>query len=251
MVPTKRRVAMKLLSISLVTAIGLSAQSDPRIIISTLVREDIFAGVMANDMTSLGRGESTLEQLDRERPGECSMIRAWQGTAAFYRAVRAYESGNASEGDRFYAKAHICFDEALRIAPNSLGVWSVGGFANATFADRLPSDRRAASWAEAYNFYQKLAARQMPLVEKLPVHDKGELLAGVTMSAQRTGRQEEYLKSLDKMIEIMANTPYAGAARSWKKRPETVAKTSLLCKTCHEPGRLVAWQADLANAPHQ
>ncbi len=240
---------MKRLGLVVATVIALSAQSDPRLIVSTLVREDIFAAVLANDMTSLARGEATLEQLNQERPRERSMVRAWQGLATFYRAVRAYESGDASEGERLYAKAHARFDEALELAPNSLGVWSLGGFANASFADRLPSNRRTASWAEAYDYYQKLAAQQMPLVDKLPVHDKGELLGGLTMSAQRTGHQAEYLKSLDKMIEVMANTPYEGTARTWKEHPETVATTSLICKTCHEPGRLKARQAVLANAP--
>jgi hypothetical protein len=239
------------LALPLVSAVALYAQIDPRIGVSPLVREDLFAGILANDMTRFARAEATLEQLDQERPDKRSTIRAWQGAAAFYRAILAYESGDAQAGSRFYAQAQTRLDEASKLGPNDLSSLSLGGFANALFADRLPADNRAASWAKAYDYYQKLSALQMPGLGKLPLHDKGELLAGLTMSAQRTGRQVEYVKFLDQMIEVMANTPYARTARTWKERPETAVKTSLLCKTCHEPGRLEARKAALANGQRQ
>jgi hypothetical protein len=91
-----------------------------------------------------------------------------------------------------------------------------------------------------------MAAQQMPVVSKLPVHLRGELLAGLTMSAQRTGHQDEFAKSLDKMIEVMAGTPYGRSAVAWKERPEIVAKTSLMCKNCHDAGRLEARKTALA-----
>jgi hypothetical protein len=49
-----------------------------------------------------------------------------------------------------------------------------------------------------------------PPVNTLPSHFKGELLAGLVMSAQRTGHQEEFTMSLDKMIELTENTPTTG-----------------------------------------
>jgi tetratricopeptide (TPR) repeat protein len=242
-------VPMKRLTLALATAIPLFAQIDPRIGVSPLVREDLFAGILANDMTRFAQGEATLDQLDKERPEKRGTVRAWQGAAALYRAVLAYESGDAQQGGRFYEKAQALLDEALRLAPNDLSVLSLGAFGNGLFADRLPADKRAASWAKAYDFYRKLSAQQMPGFDKLPLHDKGELLAGLAMSAQRTGREAEYLQCLDKMIEVMADTPYARTARTWKDRPETASKTSLMCKTCHDPGRLDAKRASLANAP--
>lgn len=238
---------MKRLALPAVLALTLFAETDTRITVHTLVREDVFAGFLGNDMSRFAKGEAMLEQLDKERPSQRQLIRAWQGSTAFFRAVLAYEAGDAAEGDRLYAIAQSRYEEAATLGPKDGGVWAVVGATNALFADRLPAEKRTASWAMSYDIYQKLAAGQMAFVDKLPVHIRGELLAGVTMSAQRTGHQEEYVKSLDKMIEVMAGTPYASTAKAWKERPETVAKSSLMCKNCHDAGRLEARKASLAN----
>jgi len=107
----------------------------------------------------------------------------------------------------------------------------------------------AAAWNRAYDFYRKLGAQQMATVEKLPSHFKGELLAGLVMSAQRTGHQEEFTVFLDKMIELTEDTPYNRTAKTWKENPETVAQSTLLCKSCHESGRLEARKTTLLKAP--
>ena len=91
----------------------------------------------------------------------------------------------------------------------------------------------------------------MATVDKLPSHFKGELLAGRVMSAQRTGHQEEFTISLDKMIELTENTPYSRTAKSWKENPETVARSTLLCKNCHESGRLEARRKTLSSPPQR
>jgi hypothetical protein len=76
------------------------------------------------------------------------------------------------------------------------------------------------------------------MIEKLPVHHKGEVLAGLTQSAQRTGRTEEVAQNLDKMLTVLAGTPYEAMAKQWKSDPASAATTNLTCKNCHNPGRL-------------
>lgn len=232
-------------------AFFLMAESDRRLTVHTLVREDIFAGFLVNDMTRFAQGEAALEQLDKERPNQRQHVRVWQGAAALYRSVLAYEAGNAAEGDKLYATAQSDYDEAVKLGPNDPGVWAVNGASRALFADRLPADKRSECWAKSYEFYQKMAAQQIAFADKLPVHIQGELLAGVAMSAQRTGHQADYEKSLDKMIELMANTPYGRTAQSWKDRPELVSKSTLLCKNCHDAGRLEPTKARLASSAGQ
>ena len=48
--------------------------SDTRLSVHTLVREDIFAGVLDNDMERLARGEKSIEVLLVERPAEQSLV---------------------------------------------------------------------------------------------------------------------------------------------------------------------------------
>jgi hypothetical protein len=64
------------------------------------------------------------------------------------------------------------------------------------------------------------------------------VLAGLTQSAQRTGRTEETARHLDKMLTVMADTPYEVMAKQWKSDPTSAATTNLTCKNCHNPGRL-------------
>ena len=226
-----------------------TTENDPRLTVHTIVREDIFAGYMVKDMVRLAKGEAMLEQLDKERPDQRQHVRAWQGGAVTFRAVLAYERGDRAEGDRLYSIAQSRFDEAMKLGPNDGGVWAVIATVNGLFADRLPVAKRGAAWNTAYDAYRKLRPQQMATVDTLPSHFKGELLAGLVMSAQRTGHQEEFTRSLDKMIELTENTPYNRTARTWKENPETVAHSTLLCKSCHESGRLEARKTTLRKAP--
>ena len=73
----------------------------------------------------------------------------------------------------------------------------------------------------------------------MPVHFKGELLSGMAQSAQRTGRSDEAAQFVDKMLTVLADTPYEKMARQWKADPASAATTNLTCKNCHSPGRLV------------
>ena len=60
----------------------------------------------------------------------------------------------------------------------------------------------------------------------------------MTQSAQRSGRSEEAALYLDKMLTVLANTPYEAMAKQWKADPASAATTNVTCKNCHNPGRL-------------
>lgn len=109
------------------------------------------------------------------------------------------------------------------------------GFRN---GNMVPAAHQAAAWTRAYDNYSLLWKQQGAGTEKLPVHLKGEVLSGLTQSAQRTGRQEEAAQYLDKMLTVLADTPYEAMAKQWKADPASAATTSLTCKNCHNPGRL-------------
>ena len=56
--------------------------------------------------------------------------------------------------------------------------------------ERLPL-ARAASWQQAHSAYQHLGRLQGTIIDKLPLHHKDEMLAGLAESALRTGRDVE------------------------------------------------------------
>jgi hypothetical protein len=79
--------------------------SDTRLTVHTLLREDIFAGFMSNDMVRFTRAERNIEQLLEDRPN----LLAWKGSAAMYRSVIAHESGNNGEFLKYLQAARVEF----------------------------------------------------------------------------------------------------------------------------------------------
>ena len=219
--------------------------SEKRLTVHALVREDIFAGFMSDNMKRLATAEENIETLLRERPEQRANLLAWKGGAMTYRAVVAHESGQAEASERLLTQARELFAEAAKASAGNDGVAPITGGTLALFADRLPEAQRASAWAQAYDSYSLLWKQQGAGIEKMPVHFKGEVLAGLTQSAQRTGRTEETARYLDKMLEVLANTPYEPTAKKWKADPASAATTNLTCKNCHNPGRLSARVAAL------
>ncbi len=212
--------------------------SDTRLSVHTLVREDIFAGFRSDNMPRLEQAERHIEILLRQRPEERANLLAWKAGAAAYRAVLAHEAGQPDAFTRHYSEALAGFAEAGTATSGNGGVAAITGGTLALFADRLPEDRRAAAWALAYDNYSRLWKEQGADIEKLPVHHKGEVLSGLTQSAQRTGRVDEAGRHLDRMLVVLAGTPYESLAKQWKADPAIASTTNLTCRNCHTPGRL-------------
>ena len=219
--------------------------ADLRLPVHTLLREDIFAGFMANDMTRFARGERNIEQLMRDRPDQRANLLAWTGTTKVHRAVLAHEAGNADEFQKQYQAGRAAFAEAAGLPSGNEGVAAITGGTYSVFADRLPQQYRAEAWADAYTAYSLLWKQQGAAIDKLPVHHRGEVLAGLTESAQRTGRTEEAAQNLDRMLQYLQGTPYEATAKQWKADPASAATAKLTCKNCHNPGRLSSTLAAL------
>lgn len=213
---------------------------DTRIPVHTLLREDIFAGFLSDDMDRFARGEKNIELLLEQRPADKSSLLAWKGGATLYRAVRSYEDKKMDEFQKQYQKALDYFKQAKEADPNNGGVNAIVGGSFAVFGDRLPKEQRTAAWSRAFDEYSVLWKFQASAVDRLPVHLRGELLAGLTQSAQRTGRTQEFGQYLDKMIEVLKGTPYEPVAKSWKANPSAANSGSITCLTCHDQGKLSA-----------
>jgi hypothetical protein len=243
--------ALKVALLGFVVIASAAAQSadallsDTRLTVHTLLREDVFAGYMNNNLDRLAKAEQNIEVLLKERADQRANLLAWKAGASLYRSVRAHEAGNAEEFERYFAAAQDGFAAAAKLPSGNDGVTPITGGTLSIFADRLPEKHRAAAWAQAYDNYTILWKQQGQGIENMPVHFKGEVLAGLTQSAQRTGHTEEAAQYLDKMLVVLANTPYEATAKQWKADPASAATTGLTCKNCHNSGRLSARLAAL------
>lgn len=237
-----------LLACAVVTAVAAQSPEPPladtRLTVHTLLREDVFAGFLDNDMERVARAEQNIALLLEQRPADRANVLAWKAGVALFKAVRAHEAGKADDFTRYFKDARDGFAAASALSLQG-GVPAIVGGTYATFADRLPPEHRAAAWSQAYDAYALLWKAQSAQVEQMPVHFKGELLAGMAQSAQRTGRSEESAQFVDRMLTMLANTPFEKTAQQWKTNPASVATTNLTCKNCHAPGRLSARLAAL------
>jgi tetratricopeptide (TPR) repeat protein len=220
--------------------------ADTRLTVHTLVREDIFAGFLQNDLNRLARAEKNLDLLEASRPGDRAAVLAWQGSAALTRAAVANEARDVEQFAQRHRRALDLFAEAASLGPADGAVFAIIGGSTVSLADRLPEPERAVAWEQAYAAYQRLWTMQAAFIEKLPLHHKGEVLSGLAQTAQRTGRTEEADTSLQRMIALLPDTPYARRAQQWKDEPSTRAHTKVACQTCHAPGTLAARLADVS-----
>jgi hypothetical protein len=248
-----RMRAIKSALLVFVVVTGAAAQSpspeppisDTRLTVHALLREDIFAGFLRDQMEPLARAERNIEVLLKERPDQRGNLLAWKAGTALYRAVAAHESGKPDEFKRYFSEASDGFAGAAKLSSGNEGVTAITGGTLAILADRLPQDHRAAAWSQAYDNYSMIWKQQGAGIEKMPIHFKGEVLAGMAQSAHRTGRSEESAQFVDKILALLPNTPYEPMAQRWKTDPATAARTNVTCKNCHNPGRLASRLAAL------
>ena len=152
--------------------------------------------------------------------------------------MRAHEAGQADEFARRFAEARDGFAEAAKLETGNDGVAAITGGTMAVFADRLPAKHRAPRGRRPTTTTRCCGSSRAPASRRCPCTHKGEVLAGLTQSAQRTGRSEEAAHYLDKMLTVLADTPYEAMAKQWKADPASAATTNLTCKNCHNAGRL-------------
>src|SRR3954451_21118885 len=143
----KRRVRMRLftsvlLACAVITTAAAQAPEIPlgetRLTVHTLLREDIFAGFLSNNMERMARGERNIDALLQQRPDERANLLAWKSAAAVYHAVVAHEAGKSDEFERAFKQARDTFAEAAALTSGNGGVPAIIGGTYSVFADRLP-----------------------------------------------------------------------------------------------------------------
>lgn len=239
-----------LLLVGALTAFGQNPQSfDARLGVSTIVREDLFAGFLTNDMDRLAIGVKNLDLLQNQRPQAKPEILAWQGGVELFHAARAHEQKQPVAFEQHYKRAAELFKQAETEGPLSDAVAAITGGSHILFGDRLPEQARLEAAKTSYTAYKKLFDHQEAAFAKMPVHHKGEVLAGLAQSAQRSGRTEEVAQYLDRIITLLPNTPYEARAKKWKESADIAGRTTIACMTCHDAGKLESRRAALPAQP--
>jgi hypothetical protein len=227
-----------LMSLLLVSGVAAGQQRPAGLSVYTWTREDIFAGVLANNIEQLNVGLQKLDAILKENPKDPDAL-AMKGLGIAVMAVRDQESGNATGFKQKYTEALRLLDQGLMLDPKGGGVNAVYGGTMLLYIDRLPQEYKERSLAQARSSYSLLYATQEAGLDQMPTHHKGELLGGMAEVEQRLGNRANAEKYLKRIVDTMPNTPYAGRARLWLSDPEVARKNSkFVCQSCHDPGRL-------------
>jgi tetratricopeptide (TPR) repeat protein len=207
----------------------------------TWVREDTFAGFMADDMVRFERGMQKTQEYIKEDPNNMAAVN-WLGAGTMYRAVRAFDAGDAAKGDQLFSEAVAMIDKASAAAPDDVGIHATAGGTLILFASRLPERHYRTAVEKARDHYAVVYKAQEAMIDKFPLHLKGEALAGIAEAEFRLGNLEAANTYLRKIATGMPGTRYAQIADTWIKSPESVTKKDrLACQSCHEAGRLSSW----------
>lgn len=209
----------------------------------TWVREDLFAGWMADDMVRFERSMQKAQEYLKEDSSNMDAVN-WLGAGAVTRAVRAFAAGDHAKGDQLFGEGLAMMDKATAAQPMNLGIHATAGGTLMFFASQLPERHYKTAIDKARDHYAVLYKAQESMLDKFPLHLKGETLAGIAETEFRAGSRETANAYLQKIVTGMPNTRYAQTADAWIKSPEGVTKKDrLVCQSCHETGRLSAWTA--------
>lgn len=209
----------------------------------TWVREDTFAGFIDNDLVRFEKGVQKVQEYLNENPTRPDAVN-WMGATKVYRAVRAFKDGRTADGETLLREAFQAMDDAVARAPRDVGVRATAGGTLVYLAGQLPEPHDRRAMEKAREHYAVLYEVQSPALQHLPLHLKGELLAGVAETEYRVGDRQRATALLNTIINELPGTGYARTARAWLESSDNVKRDSrLACQSCHEPGRLQAWTA--------
>ena len=226
-----------------VAAMAAQAPRPANVPFYTWVREDTFAGIIDGDFARLELGERKTQEYLLEDPQRNDAAN-WLGATKVVRAVKAFKDGQAAAGDAMLRDGLKAMDEAITRAPNDLGMRATAGGTLMYLASQLPDQHYLGALQRAREHYAALYKVQAPALAQLPLHIKGELLAGVAETEFRIGDRERAVQLLNQIVNELPGSGYARTAATWLAAPEKVGKDArLVCQSCHEPGRLSAWMA--------
>ena len=173
----------------------------------------------------MARAEKNADLLLASRPADRPALLAWQGGLALTRAVMANEAKQPEQFGQHYRRAQDLFAEAMKLVRLMLGCsrLPVG------HKSRSPSPaaaKRKASWELGYTAYQHLWKMQEQMIEKLPLHHKGEVLSGLAQTADRTGRREEAAAGIERILTLLLTRPTPAGLGSGKTIPLSEPRAS-------------------------
>jgi tetratricopeptide (TPR) repeat protein len=198
--------------------------------LDTKVRSDFFAG-FAGDAEALKRAMAATEAVLKDNPKNAEAL-VWHGTGIFSQAGAAFRSGDQVQGQDLFAKSMQEMDEAVTLAPNSVGVRIPRGAVLLKASVYMPEEVAHPLIEKGISDYERVLEIQKARLNEIGQHPKGELLFGLGDAYARLGQPDKAQLFFERVTGEMAGSPYAKRAAKWLDT-KTLTKAESGCIGCH------------------
>ncbi len=195
------------------------------------VRNDFFAG-FAGDQEALDRAMKLCEDELARNPANAAAL-VWHGSGVFFESRNYFRSGDRAKGIEFWERGLSEMDNAVKMAPDALGVRIPRGAVLLTAARALPDAERAHPLIEkGVSDFEHALEIQKPYFDTLGTHPRGELLIGLADGYARLGKDEQATAYFERIRAALPGTAYAASAEKWLAT-KTLAPREAGCLGCH------------------
>ena len=195
------------------------------------VRVDIFSG-MNGDAVAMNRALDKIEATLAAEPKHAEAI-VWRGAAVFFQSGQAFQKQDSQKGMELYMRAMADFDQAGKLAPDSLGVLIPRAAVLMSAALQAKGNPMTKQWVTtALADYERVREMQKDTFAGLSQHSRGELLQGLANGYRLLGDEAKANLYFERIQKEMPSTPYAKRAAIWFET-KTLTPAQSSCIGCH------------------
>jgi len=207
-----------------------AADEPPRL--DKQIRADFMAGFQG-DRAAFERAYAAAAKILEAQPKNAEAM-VWLGAATLKLSSRAFlEDQDMQKGTELWAKGNSMMDQAVELNPDNIPV-------RVTRASTLLVATRSTPPEWQPELLKKVVADFTHVIElhrdqfdKLPVHSRGELLAGLADGYGRLGDQEKSRAELERILKELPGSEYAKRAAAWMADPAYPVEQRT-CVGCHQ-----------------
>jgi tetratricopeptide (TPR) repeat protein len=199
-----------------------------------VVRTDFFAG-FAGDEARLNKGMDTCERTLAENPKHAEAL-VWHGSGLAFKAGTAFQRGDAQTGMDLWTKGTGEMDQAVALAPDSVGVRIPRGALLLTASRNMPPQVARPLIEKAVGDYEHTLELQSAsgVFATLGDHPKGELLFGLAEGYSRLGQTDKARAYFERLVKDAPGSGQTPKAREWLASGTLPPSTGLGCVGCHK-----------------
>lgn len=195
-----------------------------------VVRSDIFAGFNGDD-EALARGLKACEAALAKNPKHAEAL-VWRGAVRVFQSGRAFRADKRLEGINLWTTGMKDLDDAVALAPNTVGVRIPRAAVLLPAARAAPPAMGKPLLPKALDDFQTIEKLQRDHMDKLGTHPRGELRMGLADVYRLMGDLDKSNEQLRAVEKELPDTKYAARAKEWlAAKPD--AKLTHTCIGCH------------------